>query len=496
MLLSISISGSRLFRRVGAWAALSLALGLLAAPAAPAWAQRSPELKQWESDFESGRAALSSGNTTVAESFLRKAVAEALLLAPDPAKNLYLAQSYEAISRLHAEQEDYRAAEDYLNQAVAIRRAAQPPDHPDLGRALIRMADLQRRRGAYSQAERLYRDTIETIGAALGPGHILLAHAYYGLARTQMDQGRASSADGSLLQAFSILGQQESLVQRDNILDLRPFAEAYMNLNRPDDAERILRQGLDLYARHYAVDHPFYEGTLLQLGRMLLDRGDAAGAERVFDRGADEMVLAMGPGSERAAATIEKIAELFRTYAYPAKAETYYRRALAVRERSAGTTESDRVRGLVKLGDLYLNRGDAQGAESLYREAIDLAERRLAPDSVERAYANANLALILWDRGEVAEAERLWTEALKIYDEKIPGGDATVATVAFNLAQLKHGQGNYAAAEPLYQRSLEIRERILGPGAEPTLETINMYSLLLDRMGRTDEAARMRARAQ
>jgi hypothetical protein len=84
---------------------------------------------------------------------------------------------------------------------------------------------------------------------------------------------------------------------------------------------------------------------------------------------------------------------------------------------------------------------------------------------------------------------------LAIYRKRLGPDHPNLATVAFNLGQLRHSQGTWAEAEALYREALDIRERVLGPAHPATLETINMYSLLLDRLDRGDEADRLRARA-
>jgi tetratricopeptide (TPR) repeat protein len=453
------------------------------------------ETEWWRNAVESGRSALASGNLTVAQNYAQQAIDQAMTLSGTPSTSLPLAESYELMAQVEAKFGNLDRAQDMMNQALAILRAALPPDHPDLGRAVLRYADLQRAEGNYAQADRLYRDSIVAITSSLGPGNILLADAYYGLALNELAQGKTESADHMLAQAMSVLGLQGGIPDRDNLFDLRPFAEAYREMGLIDDETRVLRQAMDFYARHYAVDHPFYEDSMMMLGEDQLKRGLADDARGTFDRGTEQMLLALGPGSERVAMTMENIAALFERYDRPADAEAYLKKALDVRQRSIGTVGADKVRSLVKIGDLARERGDNAQAESYYREAAQYGETRLTPNNVETAYAYSNLALVLWNRGAVDEAARLWTRALSIYEQRLGPDDLDVATVAFNLGQLRHRQGQYPEAEALYRRALDIRERVLGPDDPRTRETAKMYALLLDRLGRSDEAARIRARA-
>ncbi|MCP4327986.1 MAG: tetratricopeptide repeat protein [Alphaproteobacteria bacterium] len=474
---------------------MAVAAGTWSMPPA-ALAEGTDAEAHWRRTLETGRSALDSGNLVVAENFVRQAIHEAKNLGPAPANNLALAESYEAMAEVQAKLDDMARAQHMMNEALAIRRATQPSNHPDLGRAALRFADLMRQRGDYDQAERLYRDSIDAITSALGPTDVLLADAYYGLALNEMEQGRIESADKSLLRSLSILGIQDDRVVREHLPDLRSVAERYQRMGLTDDAVRVMRQAMNLYERHYAVDHPYFEQTMLALGTSQLDRGLGADARGTFDNGTDKMLVALGPSSERVATTMEKIAGLFDTYEQPDDAEAFYKKALATRQNSLGVSDAQKVRSLVKLGDLARQRGETTRAADYYREAIQIGETRLGPNEVETAYAYSNMALILWDSGQIAEADRLWERALAIYEQRLGAGDATVATVAFNLGQLRHGQSQYDSAEALYRKALDIRERTLGPTHPDTIKTINMYALLLDRVGRPDEAAQIRARVK
>jgi len=488
-------------QRIGAIAALRRTFAImfvataLVAAAVPAGAAATDAETRWRNTLETGRSALASGNLTVAENFIRQAISQAKALSPDPATNLALAESYEVMAGIAAQTDAMDRAEVLMNQAIAIRQAALPPDHPDLGHAVLGFADLQRLSGRYDKADLLYRRSIAAIESSLGPSHILLALANYGLALNEMAQGRTDAADGVLAQATAVLGQQDDRVLRDNLFDLRPFADRYLEMGRIEDAERVMRQAMDFYARHFSVDHPYYEATMMQLGTMQLGRGRVEEARGTFDHGTDQMLMGFGSGSGRVAMVLEDIAELFKDHAYPDLTEAYYKRAMEVRRDAVGATAADKVRGLVKLGDLSRQRGDRIEAESYYREAIHLGERQLGVDAVETAYAYANMGLLLWNRGEVDKASRMWERTLATYRKMLGPDNANLATVAFNLGQLRQGQGALVKAEALYREALDIRERTLGPSHPATLETINMYSLLLDQLGRDGEAAQLRARA-
>ncbi len=71
-----------------------------------------------------------------------------------------------------------------------------------------------------------------------------------------------------------------------------------------------------------------------------------------------------------------------------------------------------------------------------------------------------------------------------------------VATSVNNLGDLYHAQGKYAEAEPLLKRALAIVEKALGPEHPDVAASLENYAALLRETGRSDEAAKMEARAE
>ncbi len=61
---------------------------------------------------------------------------------------------------------------------------------------------------------------------------------------------------------------------------------------------------------------------------------------------------------------------------------------------------------------------------------------------------------------------------------------------------LYEAQGRYAEAEPLFKRSLAIREKSLGREHPDVATSLENYADLLGKTGRSDEAAKLEARAK
>ena len=97
--------------------------------------------------------------------------------------------------------------------------------------------------------------------------------------------------------------------------------------------------------------------------------------------------------------------------------------------------------------------------------------------------------------GRYAEAEQHLTAARK-QAEKFGKQDARLATSLNNLAELYQTQGKYAEAEPLYKRALAILTKAMGPDHPNVAMFLGNYAVLLRKMDREAEAAKMETRAQ
>ena len=103
-----------------------------------------------------------------------------------------------------------------------------------------------------------------------------------------------------------------------------------------------------------------------------------------------------------------------------AGAEPLYRRALAIDEKALGPDHPDVAIDLNNLAVLLKTKGDYAGAEPLYRRALATNEKVLGPDNPEVAMNVNNLAVLLDDKGDYVAAEPLYRRALAI-DQKVLG---------------------------------------------------------------------------
>lgn len=109
---------------------------------------------------------------------------------------------------LATEEVDPGAADTLLTRSVAILRQLHPRGSPILLAAMNNLAGVRRDRGAYAEAEPLYREVLALRGEFYPELRTQLAYTLYGLGLVLTETGRAAEGERHLREALAILEQE------------------------------------------------------------------------------------------------------------------------------------------------------------------------------------------------------------------------------------------------------------------------------------------------
>ena len=110
---------------------------------------------------------------------------------------------------------------------------------------------------------------------------------------------------------------------------------------------------------------------------------------------------------------------------------------------------------------------------------------------LKATFAN-NLGEALRGQGNLDEAEPLLLESLAVREKILAEMHPHLAYSYHNLAKLRFDQEKLPDSEQYFKKALIIREKFPGTKGVDLKETIEDYCLLLDKMGRSAEAAGLR----
>ena len=132
---------------------------------------------------------------------------------------------------------------------------------------------------------------------------------------------------------------------------------------------------------------------------------------------------------------------------------TYYQRVLHL------LPESERVFGLLRLGQVFELVGEWENAEEIVREAERLAKQ--IGDAQGDAQAQRALGSLLRKRGEYGAAEERLGRAREIYQGL--ADSAGLSTMLADIGEIYRLQGKYTEARAYYDESLTLAESIAQP---------------------------------
>ncbi len=327
------------------------------------------------------------------------------------------------------------------------------------------------------------------------------AELYETLGGIYQQLGKLDRADSLLRRA---LDQRRALFGSDNAeVGKSLVALGRLRLAQAEykEAERLIRDGLEVSKRHLRPDHPAIASATVALGQVLEESGQYDAGIKVLEQavGLRSAAARGGPPSADLAASMRELANTHFYAGHLAVADSLDRLVLAITRRLNGERHPLVAEDLINLGAVQQEWGHYKEAEQYYRLALDITQAFYGPnhyktaaaltilgralrfepqgnDEAARLFERAlvirervfgkvhpqvastlnELAGVALARNRFAEAEALARRVLAIYRTVHGGKHAFTGVGVSNLASVYVAQQQYARAEPLYREAIEI----------------------------------------
>jgi serine/threonine-protein kinase len=267
----------------------------------------------------------------------------------------------------------------------------------------------------------------------------------------------------------------------------------YLDLDRLDDAEPQLTKALAVRRRVLGPEHPDVVESLVELGRLLTEKGELERSERLLRDALAMATSLFGPESLEVSDVLYRLGKLLLRKGEYAPAEDVLRRCLVVRRRLLPPTDVRVARPLRELCAARLWQGDPAGAEALCREALAITEEASPPGGAEVAAVLHALATVLDGKGDLTQAEPIFRKVLAIRRTLLGEQHTSVAESLLNLAAVQSQRGLHEEAVKLDREALAIFRAVLGKESrEAAAASMNLAIdlLQLGRMGEAEELIR------
>lgn len=331
------------------------------------------------------------------------------------------------------------------------------------------------------------------------------------LGELYMQLGRLDAADSMLTAALALrrtLAGRDSAANGDVADRIVALGLLRAEQARFDEAETLVRAGLDMTRGTRPPGHPGVAQGTAALGRVLELRGayddavpvleeavrmhEAAGisaalADALAELGAVHFYagrLAVSDSVVRRVLTLNReihgerhprVADdlitlgaiRFELGRYP-EAEQHYRDALAIHEAWYGADHPAVASNLTMLGRalVYLERHDE--AVAALERSLDIQRRAFGDAHPRVASALNELGNVASARGRYDEAERHFSRMLEIYRTVYGDGHYLLGIAVSNLGSVHNARGDYVAAERAFRDAVQRFTAALSPGHTQT----------------------------
>jgi TPR repeat protein/CHAT domain-containing protein/Tfp pilus assembly protein PilF len=243
----------------------------------------------------------------------------------------------------------------------------------------------------------------------------------------------------------------------DEVIALYRRANTLRAEGKNDQAEKIFLRILPDTARLWGEGSFQHTGIMLALGTLYAETGQNEKAETHYRRCLALREEKMGKEHVHVANVLNNLALLLTNTLRPREAEPLYKRAVPIFEKSGDTVKLADV--LNNLGTLYQGIGRPEEGEPLVLRALKIREDRVPVDEADVADSCVTLANGYADTGRYEKAEPYYARAIKFW-EGIDRQHPKLAIVLESQAALYHDLGQNDKAEELFQRSLKIRQAL------------------------------------
>ena len=283
----------------------------------------------------------------------------------------------------------------------------------------------------------------------------------------------------------------------DNLFDFMTLYDSGWRLmakGRSDLAEREFAAAFRITQRPGMNDSRMLARIYSALAWSMQEQGRYDEAEPLAHWALTTREVRFGPQGEPVARSLNQMAMIYlATNRFPV-AEPLLRRVIAMDGGKSLVIELEQARSESLLGlGLVAQRRYAAG-ELAFTRAVAIRKEAQGLKDPELGDELNNLAWAQIEQGKRIEARPVMDQALKILRQTRGDNDPSVARALDGLARIDVEEKKYAEAELKFQRLIPIYERN-GAGQQARRDdALKRYADLLDRVGRTADAARERAK--
>ena len=344
---------------------------------------------------------------------------------------------------------DYEAAQGFLEEALAIRRALLS-DSLELVEAVSAQAFFEETVGDYNAAEALHLEAVQMARRVTGgQDDEYLAESMQKLASVYRLQDRLEDAEPILREALAMQNRLYGGPHPTSDETKRQLAELLADLRQFEEADSLYQEVIESRTRMMGPDHYELGSTWNSYGHLLSAKGDVEGAMSAYRTMIDIVERAYGGPHPALAAGYNNIAILQRNQGDYVAALESYRQCLAMQEATGiGPDHPNRAYPITGAARVHLLLRRFDEAEAGIREALALRRAHFDEDHVLIVELASDLGAVLQELNRYDEAEASLLQAYPVFFERWGADDPRTGLSAARLVRLYERTGRPELAGP------------------------------------------------
>jgi YD repeat-containing protein len=430
------------------------------------------------------QAALDQAEPGIAETFADQPLAEAAIRQTLGLTYWFMGENSQAIQQ--------------LGRALALRRAALAPDHPDILNSMAHLAQAYQAAGNITEVLRLHKEIFELRKARFGPNDSETLWTMNRLAMTLLTAGRPEEAlplfEEGLKRAQTALGP----VHNDTLIYMDNLAIGYRYLGRLAESLQLFEQALKLEQANLEPNHPDTLATMNNLAVTYHEAGRLTEALDLLEETLNLRKTRLGPDHPDTLNSMNLLAAVYRDVGRVGEALPLAEKAAQLMKQKEGPDHPYTLMFMCNLATTYREAGRLAEAKALYEDTLRLQKAKLGPNHLLRLRAMNDLGVCLVKMKRYEEAVADLRECLALRAQKNPG-DWWVFQTKSQLGQALTGLKSYAEAEALlreaHQGLVARKDKIPGRYACCTGEAAQALANLYEAWDQKEQAALWRQKA-
>lgn len=262
-------------------------------------------------------------------------------------------------------------------------------------------------------------------------------------------------------------------------------------------ARPLMEEAVEIRRQVLGDDHPDTATVLFNLSLVRRDQGDYLAARPGFEKALATWRRALGADHPHTTAVLRQLGRFHWEFGDYAAALPILEEALAAQRRIVGSIQTGEgtlstgapsiAECLGLLAQVHLDAGDYSAARPLMEEALEIDRRVLGSDNARTAVSLAELGRFYAAQSDSAAAVPFCEEALAIFRRTRGNDDRNRCSTLSLLGTLYLDMGEYTAARSLFEEAIAISRRSR-PESYMMANDLNNLGAWHNKRGNYDEA--------